>query len=237
MESSIYILSLTAVSIGLIHTLIGPDHYLPFVMIGKAQRWSYKKLVAVTILCGIGHILSSVIIGYIGIALGVAVGELEAIEASRGEVASYLLIGLGLAYGVWGVFHALKSKEHIHTHEHIEGEAHEHEHSHFNDHSHLHLSGDKKSVTIWTVFIIFVFGPCEPLIPLLMYPASQHSYTGVAIVAGVFGIATITTMTIITVALYSGLNILPLGKLERFSHALAGFVIAVSGAAIVLLGV
>ena len=60
MNSQIFILSLTAASIALIHTIFGPDHYLPFVVLSKARKWSNLKTVWITILCGIGHVGSSV---------------------------------------------------------------------------------------------------------------------------------------------------------------------------------
>jgi hypothetical protein len=33
-------LILTAASIGFFHTLLGPDHYLPFIMMSWARKWS-----------------------------------------------------------------------------------------------------------------------------------------------------------------------------------------------------
>ena len=35
--------------------------------------------------CGIGHVLSSIVIGFIGIGLGLAVGRLEIFEGARGN--------------------------------------------------------------------------------------------------------------------------------------------------------
>ena len=33
----------TAASIGFVHTLLGPDHYLPFVAMSRAGGWSARK--------------------------------------------------------------------------------------------------------------------------------------------------------------------------------------------------
>ena len=60
----------TAVTIGFVHTVLGPDHYLPFIVMAKSGRWSAAKTAVVTALCGVGHIASSVALGLIGIALG-----------------------------------------------------------------------------------------------------------------------------------------------------------------------
>ena len=37
------LLILTAASIGCIHTLLGPDHYVPFVAMGAARRPSFLQ--------------------------------------------------------------------------------------------------------------------------------------------------------------------------------------------------
>ena len=92
------------------------------------------------------------------------------------------------------------------------------------------------SLTPWVLFIIFAFGPCEPLIPLVMYPAAQQNWGSVIWVAGVFGLATIGTMLAAVLSLTLGVKKISLGPLERFSHALAGGAIAMSGMAIKFLG-
>ncbi len=32
-----------AVTIGFFHTLFGPDHYVPFIVMSKARKWSFSK--------------------------------------------------------------------------------------------------------------------------------------------------------------------------------------------------
>lgn len=234
MSDEIIILAGTAASIGFIHTILGPDHYLPFIVLARARQWSHVRTLTVTLLCGIGHVLGSVALGFVGIAIGITVFKLEAVEAFRGELAAWLLIAFGFAYFVWGLRKALRQRGHEHAHPHEGGEPHLHNHNHLGDHAHPHIS--KKRVTPWILFIIFVFGPCEPLIPLLMYPAARADMASVAIVASVFGLTTITTMLSVVMATSLGISRLPLRRLENYSHALAGFAILASGGAVKLLG-
>ncbi|MBD3296392.1 MAG: hypothetical protein GF392_03405, partial [Candidatus Omnitrophica bacterium] len=98
MSKEILILCATAASIGFVHTIFGPDHYLPFIVMSKARNWSMPKTAVITFLCGLGHILSSVVLGFVGLALGIAVMKLEALEAFRGNLAAWALIGFGAAY-------------------------------------------------------------------------------------------------------------------------------------------
>jgi hypothetical protein len=69
-----------------------------------------------------------------------------------------------------------------------------------------------------------------------MYPAAQHNMGAVTLVAAVFSLTTISTMMIIVMTSSYGLAKLPLGKMERYSHALAGLAILLCGVAIKFLG-
>lgn len=235
MTNGIILLCGTAAVIGLTHTLIGPDHYIPFIVMSRAGKWSLKKTALITFLCGIGHVLSSVVVGLIGIAVGIAVSKLEFFEGTRGGVAAWLLIGFGFAYFAWGLRRAIKNKPHSHAHIHGDDGLHVHEHNHHGDHAHPH-GATKKSLTPWILFTIFVFGPCEPLIPLLMYPAAKESLFGVLIVAGVFSATTIATMMSVVMLGAWGVSFAAGEKLERYVHAMAGATICLSGLAIQFLG-
>ena len=235
MTQELSILLITAASVAFFHTVLGPDHYVPFIVMSRAGKWSNLKTAWVTILCGIGHVGSSVVLGLIGIAFGVAIFHLQSVESFRGNIAGWSLIAFGLAYGAWGVRRAIKNKPHHHVHVHSDGTHHTHEHAHHEEHAHPHETS-QPSMTPWILFTVFVFGPCEPLIPILMYPAAKGSYWEVAIVTVVFGTITIATMLSIVLASSFGLSLLPMGKLERYSHALAGFTILACGVAVQFLG-
>lgn len=236
MTYDIALLSITAASIGFIHTVIGPDHYLPFIVMSRAHKWPFSKTMLVTFLCGIGHIGSSVLLGFAGVALGITVTKLEALESFRGNIAAWALIAFGLIYTIWGLRRAFRNKPHEHEHAHSGETNHVHVHAHADEHLHIHAEEKKPSLTPWILFTIFVFGPCEPLIPILMYPAAKHSLSGVFLVSGIFGAVTVSTMLGIVGVTYFGVNFLPLKSLERFSHALAGAAIFLCGIAIQFLG-
>jgi nickel/cobalt exporter len=236
-ERDILVLAGTAASLGFVHTVIGPDHYLPFIVIGRARQWSLRKTLFVSFLAGLGHILSSVVLGFVGIAVGIAVAKLEGVESFRGTLAAWLLIAFGLAYFVWGLRRAWRNKPHAHAHVHAAGEPHDHVHTHERaEHVHVHGEPEKTNLTPWILFTIFVFGPCEPLIPLLMYPAARHNTGGVVLVTAAFGVTTILTMLVIIALSSWGAKFVRLGKLERYSHALAGLMIFVSGLTVQFLG-
>jgi len=220
MQSDLGLLIVTAASIGFIHTLFGPDHYLPFIVISRARKWTISKTIGITTICGVIHVISSVILGLVGISIGVAVTKLEIIEASRGEVAAWLLILFGIVYTIWGIYKSRKKDKH----------------------NHIHFPGQKetkkswKELTPWLLFVIFFFGPCEPLIPILMYPAASESLTAIILVVLAFGGITILTMNAVVLLSLYGIRFLPKISIERYLHAIAGFTIFLCGVGIQFLG-
>ena len=237
MTSDSYALLATAASVGFLHTLFGPDHYVPFAAMARSNGWTWRRTTVVTLLCGIGHILGSVLIGLIGLALGAMIFQIEAIESMRGEAAAWLLIGFGLAYLSWGLVRAVRNVPHCHVHVHADGTVHAHPHRHDREHQHVHCpedfeaecDGRGRGVTPWILFIIFAFGPCEVLIPLLMYPAAEANAWAVVAVVVTFGAATLGTMLAAVAVLLCGLNRIRIPDLHRYSHALAGLAVLLCG--------
>lgn len=230
MSGEISLLAVTAASIGFFHTLLGPDHYLPFIFMATARKWSMFKTTWITIACGIGHVGSSILLGLIGYLFAIELGNLEYFEGARGDFAAWAFVIFGFAYFIWGLRRAILNKPHKHRHLHKDGTMHVHQHTHAQEHDHVH----KTNITPWILFTIFVLGPCEPLIPILMYPAAESSTSGMIFIAIIFAIVTIATMlAIVLIAIY-GFQFVKLGKLERYSHALAGFIVFLSGIAILM---
>lgn len=219
MTSSTTILLASALSIGFFHTLLGPDHYLPFVAMARVGAWSRKKTLFITALCGVGHIVGSVALGMVGIAFGLSLSRLEGFEASRGAWAAWVLIGFGLLYTVWGIRKAVRG----HTHSHGDG--------------HPHPSASGSRMTPWVLFVIFLLGPCEALIPLLMFPAATESWSALFLVTGAFGLATLATMLGLVFLSLEGIQRLPFPKVGRYAHAAAGMTILLCGVAIQFLGI
>lgn len=232
------ILLTTAATIGVIHTITGPDHYLPFVVMSKARNWALPQALLITTLCGIGHVGSSILIGALGIAFGWGVKSLQIFETTRGNLAAWFLIIFGLGYFIWGIWKVQKKKKHKHYHYHFDGSVHKHPHTHLlsKAHEHPHEVYKPQSMTPWILFTIFILGPCEPLIPILMYPAAKSSILGVVNVSVVFSIFTIITMVgMVTLSIY-GFSFFPVKKLEKYMHPIAGATICLCGLAIVFIG-
>lgn len=203
------LLLFSALTIGSLHAL-APDHWIPFVALAKSQHWSKWKTTYSVFLAGLGHVSSSVVIGLIGIAIGVATEHVTGWETIRGNVASLLLIGFGLAYMIYGLKQL--GKKHTHTHDRV------------------------KSVSYWTLFILIIFGPCEPLIPLL-FASSAYGWFNVVLLVTLFGAATIVVMLIQVHAALWGFSFFRSHIFEHASDAIAGGIIVITGIAIRYFGI
>jgi nickel/cobalt transporter (NicO) family protein len=234
MSNELLILLLSALSLGFVHTLLGPDHYVPFIVLAKARKWKLPKTIFITTLCGVGHVLSAVLLGIIGISIGLTFNKFKFIESFRGDIAAWLLICFGLIYLIWSIRAIYRNKKHMHAHFHEDGKMHRHLHTHHLEHLHIHEK--KKELAPWILFIIFILGPCEPLIPLIMYPAIKGSAFSVFLVTACFGLATILTMTFMVIVAVFGINFLRFSFLEKYGNVLAGSIICCSGLVIKFLG-
>jgi ABC-type nickel/cobalt efflux system permease component RcnA len=230
-------LLLTALAVGIVHTLTGPDHFVPFVMLARAGGWTLPRTMVVTTLCGLAHVSRSVVIGLLGLAAGAAIAAVTSLEELRGNAAGYLLFGFGLAYTVWALRRAWRNTPHTHLHVHADGIVHRHVHVHDTQHAHLHSDIGSASdrhgrTTPWILFLIFVFGPCEPLIPILMYPAAKQSFVGTLAVTIAFGMATLLTMLLLVTLGYYSLAKWTNGALGRYAEVACGLSVAACGAAV-----
>ena len=226
-----------AATIGFVHTLLGPDHYLPFITLARAERWTLTRTLITVAACGVAHVLGSALLGGIGLATGAAIGQMEGIEAGRGNIAAWAMVAFGVAYCVWGIRRAVVSSKGLtphahghHVHIHRDG-VHHHDHAHSQD-------GDSsvQPRSFWALLILFVLGPCEPLIPLFVLPASRGRWDVAIATIVIFGLVTVVTMLVVTTLGFLGAKQINFGAAERYVHALAGGAVAISGLMVISLG-
>lgn len=230
-----HVLVISAATLGVIHTLLGPDHYLPFIVLSRARKWTQTRTLWITFISGVGHVSGSVILGLIGIAMGISIHRLEAVEASRGAVVGWMVIAFGLLYTAYGIYKYVRRGAHFHLPSFMRPKSIRHRDLHLADRE-LEKEDNGGRLTPWILFLIFVFGPCEVLIPMLVYPAAEHSTIGIVLVALVFGIATVGTMMLVVLLGYKGVSMVRFKGKEHQLHLYAGLVILLAGIGMQFLG-
>ncbi len=233
--SELYIILGTAMLLGFSHTILGPDHYIPFIVLSKARNWKLSKTMWITFFSGVGHIVGSVVLGIIGVTLGISVAKLESVEAIRGDIAAWMLMIFGTFYTVYGINKVLKKGMHSHLPKFLFPKS-IRNYRHFTDEEIKKDIVNENKLTPWVLFLIFVFGPCEVLIPMLIYPAAKHDMIGVFSVAGLFGLTTIATMMSAVFIGYKGVSFVVFKEAHKYFHVIAGLIVLFMGVGILFLG-
>jgi hypothetical protein len=232
MQAEMQTLMLAAVSIACLHTISGPDHYLPFIVLSKSKQWTVGKTMGWTVICGFGHVFSSVMLALGGAAIGWSLSKLSWIEQVRGGIAGWVMLIFGLGYIFWGIHRIYKNKSHKHFDQDKDGNLYVFEHRHGS----IMTAGQRFRVTPWVIFIIFVLGPCEPMIPLLYFPAAQNSLFGMLLLIAVYTSCTLLCMLLMVLLGYYGIAISNTRNLERYIHVLGGATIFICGVGMLWMG-
>lgn len=222
----------TAIAIACLHTVSGPDHYLPFIALSKSRGWSFAKTLWWTVICGCGHVWSSVLLGLGGGAIGWNLSKVSWLENVRGGIAGWVMLVFGLVYGIWGLVRTYKNKSHKHFDTYEDGSMFVYEHQH----GRAIPMSERHRVTPWVLFVIFLLGPCEPMIPLLFFPAAQHSWHGMVLLIAVYTFFTLMTMVTMVVLGYYSISFFKTEQLEKHMHSLGGLTLFICGAGMVFLG-
>lgn len=224
-------LSLTAITIAFFHTAAGPDHYLPFIVLSRSRGWSRSKTLLLTIVCGFGHVASSIVLGLIGVFLGWQLSEISFLQDVRGDMSSWALLIFGLVYLVWGIMRARKPQAHKHF-DVMDEDVYVYEHKH----NQAYVPSSRVKVTPLVLFAIFVMGPSEPIIPLLFFSGTHRSPAEILWLTALFTLTTIITMVAMVILGNYGYSRLKTESIDRFSHAIGGFVISFCAFGMLFLG-
>ncbi len=204
-----------AVSVGALHTL-APDHWVPFAVLARAQKWSAGKTAWITFLCGFGHVTVSALLGLLGLLFGRAI--FERAGARMEAIAGVLLVFFGLAYGIWGLRRAAGRRVHGHAHAHYD---------------HIH---DASKTTARSLFLLFSADPCVAVIPLLFAAAPLGTAPTVGLVL-LYEAATIGTMIVLVLPARAGFQRLRFPWLDHWGDTVAGALIAVTGLVVMTIGI
>jgi nickel/cobalt transporter (NicO) family protein len=123
MNSEALFLVAAVAGVGVLHTIV-PDHWVPITLIARQRGWPRSETAAVAFKAGIGHVLSTLVLGLIvwiaGVAFATRFGHLV------DTAASIALVG----FGGWIAISALREIRGGGRHEHSHGHGHSHNFSH-----------------------------------------------------------------------------------------------------------
>jgi len=237
-EVTLYALLSTAVVTALFHTLI-PDHWLPFVLIGRAQGWSARHTALVAGVSASVHAVFSILLGLAMLVFG------EVAAKAAGEtlesVSHVLLVGFGLAYAFWawrkgGHFHPGGARLHgPKMGEECTGAEGPGNPEHLHYHADMALIRDGKQTNPWWLAFIVGANPCLLLFPLLVKTAEYGPFS-VGLVTLAYAIPTVFLMVgLSTLGVATAFRI-PVPGAARYMETASGLLIAILGVALWALG-
>jgi hypothetical protein len=217
--TGVSVIALTAAVVGALHS-VAPDHWVPFAALARARRWPLAHTARITILCGLGHVTVSAILGIVALVTGLK--AVHAIGIRLEEHATLLLMAFGMVYMAWGLRRSFRRDPlAVMHHRH-----HHHAHGH-NDHDH--------GLTEWSLFTLFSLDPCVAVIPMIV-AASAGGWGAVGAVVVVYEAATIGAMMVLVGAAVAGARTMRFAFIDRFGDAVAGGLILTTGGVLAVLG-
>jgi hypothetical protein len=217
-----------AAGVGFGHAIL-PDHWVPLAVLGRTRRYPFSRVARLSGLAGIAHVLVSVVLGAVIIAIGLQFRS--AIEHAEGAIVGGLLIATGIGFLVF----ELTGHGHGHSHEHDHRDDHRHEHAHGD-----HGRGTSRSGRLHGLAAVMVpFGaaasPDLTILPVFLAAAAVGAATAIGSLA-IFAAVTIGTIVGLTLAAARAGYQIRGQWLERWGNALTAFVLIAIGA-MVLTGV
>jgi hypothetical protein len=221
------LLFLSSCTTAVLHALI-PDHWLPFVLMSRAQRWGARRAAALTGLAGLLHVLVSIAVGGAAILLGST--SARSLAERTGESLDFLggllLVIFGLLYGTWT--HLREARVHGGT------TASRQEGPRVHTHGHLLERWFHGALSGAALVVIIGISPCALMVPILFTAAAQGAAAVLATGVG-FAICTIGTMVGVTLFALRGMQRFDLPFLTRYGDLMSGVLIAVIGFLVMLL--
>lgn len=203
----------TGFAVALLHAAL-PTHWLPFVLVGRAQRWSHRKTLGVVAFAGGVHVVITTVIGVAIAWIGIALDETFDAVVHR-SMAGLLLAFAG--YFWWRQLTGRQICRHVGCH---------HD-QHHDDHRHS-VPPKTERAAIWSLFVLLVVSPCEGFLPIYL-TAVPYGWPGVALLSVVLAVATLGAMLILTWAALLGWDRVDSPWLQHHQAGLVGSVLALLG--------
>lgn len=192
--------------LSLLHAAI-PNHWAPVLAVARSEGWSARRAVGVTVVAGLAHVLSTLLLG---LMLGFLGWQLSERFSQLAEVlAPALLICIGVIYALTG-----------RSHEHVELKS--------KDDASAPDETPPQARLIVGLAVTMFLAPCLE-IQTFFLAAGAHSPAAVALVGAVYLVVTVAGMAALVAMAYGGLKQMKLGRLARHERHLTGAVLVLIG--------
>lgn len=180
-----------ALGVSVLHAAL-PTHWLPFVSVSRFNNWSRQKTFVVIAFAGVGHTLSTSLIGAMIVWLGIEV------DSRIGEIFHYFSAVIIFTMGAYYIFrhisHPVRSE----------------------------CCGKKTHrMSILGLFLILTFSPCEAFFPVYL-SAIKFGWLGFALLSAALAVGTTIGMITLTWIALNGVAKVKFESLERYDRLILG---------------
>jgi nickel/cobalt exporter len=214
-----------AAGVGFGHAIL-PDHWVPLAVLGRARRYPLSKVARLSGLAGIAHVLLSIVLGAVIIAIGLRFRS--SIQSAQDTIIGCVLIATGLG------FVAFELIGHGHHHG-PDGHGHSHgDHDHAHDHDHDHQEdGHERRGFRGLAAVMVPFGaaasPDLTILPVFLAATTVGVATAIGSVV-IFAAVTIGTIVGLTLTAAKGGYQIRGQWLDQWGNAITAFVLVAIGA-------
>uniref|UniRef100_A0ACD5VNP0 Uncharacterized protein n=1 Tax=Avena sativa TaxID=4498 RepID=A0ACD5VNP0_AVESA len=149
-------------TVSLLHSFI-PTHWLPFSIVGRAQRWPLSRTLLVTAFGAVLHVVSTALLGITAVTMANTIAGEETVH----KLASLLLIFLGTGYIM---LFALGKGGHSHAHNH-----------------------PMEKMAVAGLVLVPALSPCATTLPVFLAVGNSSSMMILAIIVLLFSTITVMT--------------------------------------------
>lgn len=186
--------------LSILHGFI-PNHWLPVVAIGKKEKWSLSETTRVTVIAGLSHAASTVLIGALLAFIGSRLAAV--VESFTAFIAPALLVTLGIFY----------------IYQHMR-------HHHF--HLHGHPEQVSKSKIVFSLASAMFLSPCFEIEAYFLVAGTEGLWL-VSVLAILYTVVTVSGMVIWVRLAYNGLLKMNWHSLEHNAGIITGVTLVLSG--------
>lgn len=204
-----------ALVVSLVHGIL-PNHWAPFVLIGRSQEWSLRRTLRVLVMAGAAHMAVSGAFAMVLMLVGVAAAG--SLQEWAERLPGAILVVAGLAYVVLDL---------------ASGPGHHHHHHDVHDAASAGMS-DKAAVT--TLILTLALSPCEAMLPVFAGAAPLGDPTFLLGLVVLSGSVSLVLMAVLAGLAWGGARRLDFGRFAQHERLLMGAVLALIGAYTLIVG-
>lgn len=188
-----------------------PTHWLPFVLVGRAQRWSLATTLWSVLAAGLAHIAVTAVVGGVIVAAGLALDQWVA------GVLPWVSAGLLFVLGLFYLTRAALMKPVLASGPELETPA----------------PTVSQAAAFWGLVAVMAASPGEVLLPLYLSSAGEGLMV-LALLTVFLAVGTVLGMAVFTTLARAGASILKLERWARYEGAILGLALIGLGLLVVM---